>query len=50
MFFIKYLKTGILFISNQKDDLEKINRRKVIDLFKESGCIIFRGFNTTPKN
>ena len=50
MFFKKYLKTGIILISNQKNDLGKINRRKVIDLFKESGCIIFRGFNTTPKN
>lgn len=50
MFVIKNLKTGILLISNQKDNLEKINKRKVLDLFKHSGFIIFRGFNTTPKN
>lgn len=41
---------GILIKSNKKNSLHDISRKEVIKSFLENGCIIFRGFDSTPKS
>tara|TARA_B100001540_G_scaffold315256_1_gene342067 strand:+ start:5878 stop:6768 length:891 start_codon:yes stop_codon:yes gene_type:complete len=46
----KFLNEGINLFSTKSISPSTINRSKVIELFKEKGCILFRNFKFTAEN